>query len=206
MKLILYILFVIIFVALIFYFFFKSTKNKENRRGTNTQYNKYENTENIKSYINGYYNIHSFIDDKPLLPYMFTHLSKDFISNDNCKWNINYLSNLNKYKLFLNNNPICIYMNDKKICLYKLNNSVDETSTKQSNDYKNEDCDKPTLCSTDSILDKIPSFNEDNSLFTINKLSENRITIQKNDKYICKINDEIQLTEEFNDNCIWLIN
>ena len=189
MNSIIYILFFTIFISLIFYFLFKSSK-KSTLKNNNMNHN----------YLNGYYDIQSFIDNKPLLPYMFTHLSKDFISNDNCKWNINYLSHLNKYKLFLNNNPVCMYINDQKICLYKLNNSIQDKDNNNSDD----DCNKPTLCSTDSILDKIPNFNEDNSLFIINKLSENKITIQKDGKYICKINDEIQLSENFNDNCIWL--
>jgi hypothetical protein len=198
MNLIFYILFSIALITLIFYFFFKSSKKsilKNKDRYNNQQFNI------KKSYLDGYYDIQSFIDNKPLLPYMFTHLSKDFISNDNCKWNINYLSHLNKYKLFLNNNPVCMYINDQKICLYKLNNSIQDNKI----DDKIDDCDKPTLCSTDSILDKIPNFNEDNSLFIINKLSENKISIQKDGKYICKINDEIQLSDNFNDNCIWLI-
>jgi hypothetical protein len=198
MNLIFYILFFIALISLIFYFFFKSSKKsilKNKDRYNNQQFNI------KKSYLDGYYDIQSFIDNKPLLPYMFTHLSKDFISNDNCKWNINYLSHLNKHKLFLNNNPICMYINNEKICLYKLNNSIQDNKI----DDKIDDCDKPTLCSTDSILDKIPNFNEDNSLFIINKLSENKISIQKDGKYICKINDEIQLSDNFNDNCIWLI-
>jgi len=200
MNLIFYILFFIALISLILYFFFKSSKKSilKNR----DQYNIDNQQFNIKkSYLDGYYNIESFIDNKPLLPYMFTHLSNDFISNDNCKWNINYLSHLNKYKLFLNNNPICMYINNEKICLYKLNNSIQDDKI---ND-KSDDCDKPTLCSTDSILDKIPNFNEDNSLFIINKLSENKISIQKDGKYICKIDEEIQLSDELNDTCIWLI-
>jgi len=199
MNLIFYILFFIGLISLIIYFYLKPSKKSILK-------NHYNNIEN-NSYLNGYYDIQSLIDNKPLLPYMFTHLSKDFISNDNCKWNINYLSNLNKYKLFLNNNPICMYINDQKICLYKLNNSIQDEKDMTSDKINNndDDCDKPTLCSTDSILDKIPNYNEDNSLFVINKLSENKITIQKDGKYICKINDEIQLSDNLSDNCIWLI-
>jgi hypothetical protein len=142
------------------------------------------------SIVSGTYDIVLAKNNEQMLPYLFQHLSKNHISGNNCKWSIQNL-NKNQYKIMIHEKPVCVYLHNDKLCLYELEEQK-----------KDDDCNKPTLCSTDSILNAIPPFNDENSMFEIEQ-KPNGILIKKDGQYICKQDSQIILTRNLNDNCIW---
>jgi len=153
-----------------------------------------------KEDLNGNYQIVCKNDNQPLLPYMFNQLSSKFIKNDNCNWNITPQTN-NLYKIHLRKDPICAYIHNEKVCLYELSKNI-----KRDDDSDNEDCDKPTLCSTDNINEPIPQYNENQSQFIITKIQDKYYTFQQNGKFICKKDGMVKIQNQIDDSCIWILN
>lgn len=180
----------IILIALVLYFLF--LKRKISPSMTLKKSSKLD-------YLNGEYDIYCKADNQKILPFMFNNLSKDYISNDNCKWNfMSHDKMRNRYKIYHKLKPVCIYINNDKVCLYPIQNN----NLIQNND---SDCHKPTLCSTDNFMEQIPEYKEDDSIFEIQKIDNNLFTIKKNNLYLCKNNNNLSLSSTLNDNCIFIL-
>jgi hypothetical protein len=187
-------------ISLLFLFYLMYKNYKSQKKIVN------KHSINRNSVLHGNYDIRCKIDNQPVLPFMFTNLSKKFVSNENCKWNLKLKDKSKKLYSIIhpnNNAPVCAYINDSKVCLYPL----DKDSVQQnSNDHSDSDCDKPTICSTDDLIPNTPEFNENNSLFEITEIQTGFYTIKKDGLFVCKEDNVLSLSDNVKDTCIWIIN